>query len=611
MVDASQGKQNDLTHTPFRGAVRDALADTVAPMAPRTCDDGTQSLVFPDPHRETQQEQLRANLAVRALDDCRVRLMMAFRFLDRALWQMPVETDGTDALLACDGRVLHANPRVVTQAYRQSPDHVARAYLHSVLHCIFRHPFHTVRHEPELWGLACDICVEAIAVQLCDGRFPLEGDDAIARFAKRLEEEGCALVPAQVYRELLKALVDPEGHALLAPYARTPLVKGMPFARDSHALWDLVTPKRDDAASEPQRQDDGGDSHQGKTNSSGNSPADFTHDMPEQEGLEAGSQHADESDGESDCSDGHGSTNEALRLDADEAQAEDDAGANGAGTNDPDPRELPQSSPVSDDLAEEEWTAIARQVETDLQTFAKKRGDGAGRMMDNLSLANRSSIDYAAFLRRFCAHAEDAKINDEEFDYLFYTYGLKRYGNMPLIEPLEYKDEKRLREFVIAIDTSGSCSQGLVDVFLTRTCEILEQANATRDRVNIRIIQCDARVQEETVVTNSIQMRDFARSLTIRGFGGTDFRPVFAHVDELVRAGEFAELRGLIYFTDGYGVFPETPPAYETAFVFVESEGKERRVPPWAMKVVMSEDEIEQMEPADPTARLMTETLQT
>ena len=34
-------------------------------------------------------------------------------------------------------------------------------------------------------------------------------------------------------------------------------------------------------------------------------------------------------------------------------------------------------------------------------------------------------------------------------------YGMELYGNMPLVEPLEYKETDRVREFVIAIDTSG------------------------------------------------------------------------------------------------------------------------------------------------------------
>ena len=48
------------------------------------------------------------------------------------------------------------------------------------------------------------------------------------------------------------------------------------------------------------------------------------------------------------------------------------------------------------------------------------------------------------------------KLNPDEFDYNFYTYGFALYENMPLIEPLEYREVKRIREFVIAIDTSGS-----------------------------------------------------------------------------------------------------------------------------------------------------------
>lgn len=31
------------------------------------------------------------------------------------------------------------------------------------------------------------------------------------------------------------------------------------------------------------------------------------------------------------------------------------------------------------------------------------------------------------------------------------------YGNMPLIEPLETKEERKVEDFVIVIDTSMSC----------------------------------------------------------------------------------------------------------------------------------------------------------
>ncbi|MBQ8425418.1 MAG: metallopeptidase, partial [Clostridia bacterium] len=81
-----------------------------------------------------------------------------------------------------------------------------------------------------------------------------------------------------------------------------------------------------------------------------------------------------------------------------------------------------------------------------------------------------------------------------------------------------------------------------------------------------------------------------------KGFGGTDFRPVFNHIDKLINQKEFTNLKGLIYFTDGAGSFPQTKPKYETAFVFVEGEEyTEHGVPSWAMKVVLRESDIKEL----------------
>ena len=81
---------------------------------------------------------------------------------------------------------------------------------------------------------------------------------------------------------------------------------------------------------------------------------------------------------------------------------------------------------------------------------------------------------------------------------------------------------------------------------------------------------------------------------SVRGFGGTDFRPAFDYVEMLRRRGELTDLKGMIYFTDGLGQFPEKTPDYDVAFVFVE-DGAEYLppVPPWAMKIVLTSDEIE------------------
>ena len=128
--------------------------------------------------------------------------------------------------------------------------------------------------------------------------------------------------------------------------------------------------------------------------------------------------------------------------------------------------------------------------------------------------------------------------------------------------------------------------------FLIRTCEILQSTAQFGRDVNIRIIQCDARVQDETVITSLDQLDGITADLQVKGLGGTDFRPVFDHVNALVEDGEFENLRGLIYFTDGKGTYPEKMPPYDTAFVFLEEDGIPVRVPPRAMKVVLVEHGI-------------------
>jgi predicted metal-dependent peptidase len=183
-------------------------------------------------------------------------------------------------------------------------------------------------------------------------------------------------------------------------------------------------------------------------------------------------------------------------------------------------------------------------------------------------------------------------INDEEFDYIYYTYGLKLYGNMPLIEPLEYKEVMRIREFVIAIDTSASTSGQLVQSFLQKTYNILKSTESFFSSINVHIIQCDAAIQEHVKITSEEEFDDYISTMNIHGLGGTDFRPVFNYVDSLIDEGEFRDLRGLIYFTDGNGTFPVRKPAYETAFIFLDNEYNNPEVPPWAIRLVLQKEEI-------------------
>ena len=239
-----------------------------------------------------------------------------------------------------------------------------------------------------------------------------------------------------------------------------------------------------------------------------------------------------------------------------------------------------------------DWENISQRMQVDMETFGKRQGDTPGAWTQNLQAVNRERYDYTAFLKKFAVMGEVMKINDDEFDYIFYTYGLQLYEKMPLIEPLEYKDVKAIKEFVIAIDTSGSTSGELVQKFVQKTYNILKSTESFFTRINLHIIQCDAQVQEDKVITCQEDFDEYLKTMQIHGLGGTDFRPVFEYVDKLRQEKAFTNLKGLIYFTDGYGTFPAKKPDYEVAFVFVEDEYNNPDVPPWAIKLVLQKDEI-------------------
>ena len=241
---------------------------------------------------------------------------------------------------------------------------------------------------------------------------------------------------------------------------------------------------------------------------------------------------------------------------------------------------------------EEQWKNIAKQIEMELEIFAKVRGDSAGTLIQNIRAVTRERCDYTEFLRKFAALGEEIRVSDDEFDYIYYTYGLKHYRNMPLIEPLEYREDRRIRDFVIAIDTSGSVAGEEVQTFLRKTYGILNQQGSFFRDINVHIIQCDAEIQDDTVITCTEDFDRYLETMEIRGLGGTDFRPVFRYVEQLLRDGAFTDLKGLIYFTDGLGTYPESKPPYKTAFVFADDGYRLPAVPVWAIRVLLQQDEL-------------------
>lgn len=237
---------------------------------------------------------------------------------------------------------------------------------------------------------------------------------------------------------------------------------------------------------------------------------------------------------------------------------------------------------------QKDWDKEAKRLETEIETIGKNQSDKIGKLSWILKFENTRRRDYREFLDRFKELREEGGIDLDFFDYGMYSFGLETYGDMPLIEENEFREVKKVQELVIAIDTSASCQDEMVQKFLNETGSMLLASENFFQKIKIVVIQCDDQVQKIDTITSTADMEKYVDGIHVEGGYGTDFRPVFEKVDELRHMGTFENLKGLIYFTDGYGTFPEKPTDYDTAFVFIEdSDYEDEKVPDWALKLYM------------------------
>lgn len=241
--------------------------------------------------------------------------------------------------------------------------------------------------------------------------------------------------------------------------------------------------------------------------------------------------------------------------------------------------------------SKEKWQKIARQSKMEQEQRGDETKDGEELFAAQLA-AEKSRRSYRDFLQKFSVMREELHCDPDEFDMNYYTYGLRLYRNMPLLEPIESRETKKIREFVIVIDTSYSTSGELVKNFLRETADILNQSDSFFSDSRIWILQCDNAVRSDEVVKGTQELERFLEGFQIVGGGGTDFRPVFSYVNELVEQGKCKNLCGLLYFTDGLGSYPKKRPEYKTAFLFL-GEYDDAAVPPWAIRLRLEPEEFE------------------
>lgn len=153
-----------------------------------------------------------------------------------------------------------------------------------------------------------------------------------------------------------------------------------------------------------------------------------------------------------------------------------------------------------------------------------------------LKKERRSELDWRELLRRFLEHCADN-------DYSWSTPN-RRYLYQQIYLPA--RREARLPHVVLAVDCSGSVDEAALSMFCTELFSVLDAYDTT-----LSVLFHDTRIQGE-MTFNRMSM---PTNLTPVGGGGTDYRPICAHIEE-------QQLRPtcLVWFTDlECNRFPEEP----------------------------------------------------
>lgn len=420
------------------------------------------------------------------LSASRNEIYMSMRYFDIALSALDYEMNLSTKSIGTDGIKILYNPNWLVDTYREWPQDINRAYVHMLMHNIFRHTTGRMERDEQMWNLACDIAAESLVDHfdaVCVKR--VISDDRESWYY-RIGKDTKVLNAQSVYRWLMNEPLHP----------REIFNAEKLFKQDDHTFWNGQDDDHEDQ-NQPQKQE-----------------------------------------------------------------------------------------------KEKKWQEISEKIKTNLETFSKSMGDKAGDLLLQMQISLRETYDYRQFLKKFTIVNEEIKLDMDSFDYIFYTYGLNNYGNIPLVEPLEYKESEKIQELAIIVDTSESCSDDTLRIFLNETFNILHSMDSFFRTMNLHIIQCDAEVQMDMKIKTKEELNECMKHFVVRGRGGTSFKAGLEYVEHLVHIGEFKNLKGVLYFTDGYGEFPSKKPKFETAFVFIKEDYTDIKVPPWAMKVILEPDDI-------------------
>ena len=533
--------------------------------------------------KQTAQGALN-NLGLRILNQAKIELSLSMRYLSRALDKLSFQMDFNTRRMGTEGEKLHFHPEFVFQLYVESPQKLYRLYMHSLLHCLFRHMFKTEGREETLWNLATDIHVEYVLDSidvplLLRPAYPFRED-----YFLKLEKEIKSLSAERIYAYLSTQNLS---------YAERERLE-QEFVKDDHRFWEKLGEEKQSFSADGVEDSEGKEDEERKESSEGMDGSDKNNPPEGVDGSERNeSPEGMKANEKSEAPEGmeESGKNEASKEPGGSEKHEvpeepDGSGRNknteGIGKNKR--RENSGEREESRKRLDKDWEDIGKRTEEEMKD--EKEGEKSEKLSWFLHLEHKRYTPFQDFLRKFSVDREELKTDPESFDYGYYYFGLSQYGNMPLIEENEYRESRKIPELVIAIDTSYSTKGEMVKRFLEETLAILQNKEAFFSKCRVHIVECDDRIRKDLLLENAEEMERYRQRFEVSGGYGTDFRPVFHYIEDLRKKGELKELKALLYFTDGRGRYPKYAPGYTAAFVFPKGEDiDDENAPFWAMKL--------------------------
>ena len=216
-------------------------------------------------------------------------------------------------------------------------------------------------------------------------------------------------------------------------------------------------------------------------------------------------------------------------------------------------------SPLDTPAEEQAWDEAMHQA----ASLARAQGNAPGAVEETIRQAHRSILDWRSLLRRYMT---DAARRD-------YSWSVpnRRFIDSGLYLPSMHSEG--IEAIAIIIDTSASLPGETLALFWAEVREIATELQPD----SIYVLQVDAVLQDAA----EYPAGELPDSITIKGRGGTDFRPGFAWLHEQgVRPG------CCLYLTDmECDSYPEAAPLYPVAWCVWGSPHGDRYREPWGERI--------------------------